>query len=212
MQRYCPQLRQLGTMGVKLTDAAFDKQNLPLTAADAALRQKAIKNVHYGLDIVIPPNSGTFFGNFRADFLLHQAADFFLDFQGRSIFGVRINGTEVAEADLSFDNHRIKVLNHELWRQGESNSVDLLFENTFVDNSAGLHKFVDSKDQRTYIFSHCEPYFCHRWFPCFDQPSVRATLDLKVTVPGEDWLVVANGTHLSKQPVQAEDLPFDLGA
>jgi aminopeptidase N len=97
------------------------------------------------------------------------------------------------ESDIEFLNHRITVQNQKLLKPGAENTMSFMFENTFVNNSAGLHKFVDPKDQRTYIFSHCEPYFCHRWFPCFDQPSVRATIDLKVMVPGEDWKVVANG-------------------
>jgi aminopeptidase N len=46
--------------------------------------------------------------------------------------------------------------------------VKFEFKNTFVDNSAGLHHFKDPVDGKIYIYSHCEPFFCHRWFPCFD--------------------------------------------
>ena len=112
-----------------------------------------------------------------------------------------VNGVEVKEEDASFSHHRIKILNESLLNQGQDNTISFQFQNTFVDNSAGLHKYVDPKDKRTYIFSHCEPYFCHRWFPCFDQPSVRATLDLKVLAPEDDWVVIANGTHAQKMEV-----------
>jgi len=84
-------------------------------------------------------------------------------------------------------------MKEDLLKLGQENSIEFVFENTYVDNSAGLHKYVDPKDQRTYIFSHCEPFFCHRWFPCFDQPSVRAPLMLKVLAPSEEWQVIANG-------------------
>lgn len=97
-----------------------------------------------------------------------------------------------SDTDVAFLDHRIKVQNEALLQKGKENSIDFVFENTYVDNSAGLHRYVDPKDKRTYIFSHCEPFFCHRWFPCFDQPSIRATLDLKVLAPAEDWQVVAN--------------------
>jgi len=43
------------------------------------------------------------------------------------------------------------------------------------------------------LYTHLEPYFCNRWFPCFDQPSIRAPLALSVAVPDKDWKVFANG-------------------
>ena len=46
-----------------------------------------------------------------------------------------------------------------------------------------------------YIYSHLEPFFCHRLFPCFDQPSIRADLKLSVIVPREDWILIANGVE-----------------
>jgi len=79
---------------------------------------------------------------------------------------VNVNGKEVLEADLSFEKHRITFNSH--LNLGASNEVTFKFQNTFVDNSAGLHKYVDPKDDKTYIYSHLEPFFCHRFFPCFD--------------------------------------------
>ena len=64
-----------------------------------------------------------------------------------------------------------------------------------MNNSAGLHFYKDPKDQTVYIYSHLEPFFCHRFFPCFDQPSVRAPLKLSVVVPSESWSVIANGVE-----------------
>jgi aminopeptidase N len=37
-----------------------------------------------------------------------------------------------------------------------------------------------------------EPFYAHHFLPCFDQPDLRAKLDLKVVAPS-DWKVVANG-------------------
>lgn len=110
---------------------------------------------------------------------------------------MKINGKDVSQTDLEFLDHRIKVTNDQLLLENKQNEIDFAFENTFVDNSAGLHKYVDPKDNRTYIYSHCEPFFCHRWFPCFDQPSVRAPLDLQVLSPSQEWKVIANGATKS---------------
>lgn len=174
-----------------LKDPSFEKQNLMLLVEESAMRRKLLSKVHYNLTMALPADRPYFRGHFETKFTMtdeSDAKDFFLDFQGQEISNIKINSQNVvSDGDVSFVDHRIKVLNESLLQKGQENSIEFVFENTFVDNSAGLHKYVDPKDKRTYIFSHCEPYFCHRWFPCFDQPNVRATLDLKVLAPAQDW-------------------------
>ena len=46
-----------------------------------------------------------------------------------------------------FQDHRIKFTEcEELLKAEGVNEVQFEFKNTFVDNSAGLHKYVDFKD------------------------------------------------------------------
>jgi aminopeptidase N len=83
-----------------------------------------------------------------------------------------------------------------------------------VNNSAGLHKYVDPKDNEVYLFTHLEPFNCHRWFPCFDQPNIRASLRLTVISPDSKWKLVANGktqhdVHITD--ARAKELIRDLG-
>jgi len=96
-------------------------------------------------------------------------SQFFIDFQGAKIFDITVNQQQSTDF-TQFLDHRISFgeETHDLFKLGEKNAISIGFENTYVNNSAGLHKYVDSEDQYTYIFSHCEPFFCHRWFPCFD--------------------------------------------
>jgi len=99
----------------------------------------------------------------------------------------------VPELDqLRFEKHRI-YLPTALLKENGNNNVELEFKNTYVTNSAGLHFYRDPQDSKVYIYSHLEPFFCHRFFPCFDQPSVRAPLKLSVVVPNQDWNIIANG-------------------
>lgn len=106
-----------------------------------------------------------------------------------------INGTQVPLAKVAFRKHRIYIADDvELLNPQSVNTVTIKFTNSYVNNSAGLHRSVDAKDGNIYIYSHLEPYNCHRWFPCFDQPSIRAPLKLTVITPPEaDWEVIANG-------------------
>jgi aminopeptidase N len=89
-------------------------------------------------------------------------------------------------------------------------TVTIKFENSYVNNSAGLHRFVDPKDQEVYIYSHLEPFNCHRWFPCFDQPSIRAPIKLQVLTPHEEWKVIGNSPKLYHKKAQNIDYK-DMG-
>ena len=59
-------------------------------------------------------------------------------------------------------------------------------------NSVGLYTFTDSKDDLQYLVSQFEAFHCFRVFPCFDQPSLKAKMQLIVTCPSE-WNAVSNG-------------------
>ncbi len=132
----------------------------------------------------------TYAGKLTVTFTAHnlKLQGLFLDFHGVKVAEVIINKQPVP---IQFSNHRVQ-LQRKYLREGEQNEVEVKFENEYVHNSAGLHKFVDPVDGRTYLYTHLEPFFCHRWFPCFDQPSIRAPLRLKVATPLADWKVFAN--------------------
>lgn len=148
-----------------------------------------------------------YLGKININFKTTSFQDFFIDFQGKLLSNFTINGAVVNYEDIEFRNHRIKVKNGALLKlNGEENEIQFDFVNSFVSNSTGLHRYQDPKDNLIYIYSHCETYFCHRWFPCFDQPSIRASLDLQVVVPDEDWVVVANAQALSKASIDKPQL------
>jgi aminopeptidase N len=55
----------------------------------------------------------------------------------------------------------------------------------------GLHRFPDPQDGQVYLHTKFEPFSAHRVFACFDQPDLKATVDLTVTVDDQS-VVVAN--------------------
>ena len=71
------------------------------------------------------------------------------------------------------------------------NVVEIAYTNEYDHIGAGLHQFVDPEDGEEYLYTHFEPYDAHRLLPCFDQPDIKASLDLTVTAPSE-WEVAAN--------------------
>jgi aminopeptidase N len=60
-----------------------------------------------------------------------------------------------------------------------------------------MNYFVDS-DDKTYIYSNLQPFYAHRWFPCFDQPDLKASYDLLV-LSLEDWTVISTAPVKSTQ-------------
>lgn len=179
-----------------LFDAKFSTQNIQLYSTEAEYRGELVKDVSYGLLLRLSQTRDAgYSGSFRVEFTLAKRSDkpLFLDFQGSQISNVVING-EPATAGVTFEGHRVQLPAQAL-RVGAANRVTFEFENTYVANSAGLHFYKDPQDEKVYIYSHLEPFFCHRFFPCFDQPSIRASLKLSVLVPCRDWTLVANGVE-----------------
>ena len=138
--------------------------------------------------------------------------DLFLDFHGEEINEVQINGVNVPLGKVAFRKHRIYIAEDvDLLDPHAINTVTIKFTNSYVNNSAGLHRSVDAKDGNVYIYSHLEPFNCHRWFPCFDQPSIRAPLNLQVITPKDiEWKVVGNAQKEAVTPITKE-LLLDLG-
>ena len=61
--------------------------------------------------------------------------------------------------------------------------ADLLYTNT----GEGLHRFVDPLDGEVYLYSQFETADAKRMYACFDQPDLKATFSIRVTVP-DHWL------------------------
>jgi len=167
---------------------------LPLYHHEAIARDKLLSNVSYDLVLNLSNQMGDapfFMG--RANIHFHLGGsdaspletkqtikkDLFLDFHGEEINEVQINGVNVPLGKVAFRKHRIYIAEDvDLLDPHAINTVTIKFTNSYVNNSAGLHRSVDAKDGNVYIYSHLEPFNCHRWFPCFDQPSIRAPLNL----------------------------------
>jgi aminopeptidase N len=71
------------------------------------------------------------------------------------------------------------------------NTVKIDFTADYVNDCQGMHHFKDSADQNEYLYTNAEPNHAHIWFPCFDQPDLKAAYELLVLAP-EAWVVVSN--------------------
>ena len=130
--------------------------------------------------------------NLECHFLYFPKSDIkdpnlFLNFVGE-IHELKINGNKVQS--YKYEQHRL-YLNLDMLKANENNIINVIFSGDYNHNGVGLHHYTDPADKKEYLYTQFEPYDCNRLFPCFDQPNVKAVLDLKVIAPKE-WIVLSN--------------------
>ncbi len=159
-----------------------------LTREEARLRAMQVSSVDYRLHFRFVRGSGQYDGEAEVAFSLKSVPDrLFLDFQGDRLTKLRINGQSIERPVI--ENHRV-YLKPEYLKAGR-NQVRLVYNNDFDTDGTGLHRFVDPVDGREYFFSHFEPFWANRLFPCFDQPDLKASFSVTVDAPA-DWQIISN--------------------
>ena len=126
--------------------------------------------------------------------------DLFLDYHGLGIKDLKIN--DVQATTSLFDGQRI-TLPKKLLKIGETNVVSCSFKSKYRKNGTGFHSFIDPEDGSQYTYTQFEAFNCHRAFPCFDQPDMRAVLGVKTLSP-KDWTIVSVGLETGSYFPDAE--------
>ncbi len=139
--------------------------------------------------------------------ILKSSEHLFLDFQGKTVTAVHMNGKEIDPSSV-FGHQRVKIpAAHQL--VGKVNSIEISFLNEYTKNGQGPHMFEDPQDKEHYLYTQFESFFAHKMFPCFDQPSIKAVLRFIVVAPTK-WVVVANEYEEEIVEVDAKGDVFKL--
>ena len=181
------------------------EKKVPLTQEEAQMRKSLLTkedgtyNVKYDLILTIRRTADKlesekhdFEGVLNASFDYYPKSDIkdpflFLNFVGE-IHYLEYNGKKAD--NFTYEKNRLKIdLN--LLKPNESNTLKIIFSGDYNHNGVGLHQYTDPSDKKEYLYTQFEPYDCNRLFPVFDQPNLKAILDLKVIAPKE-WIVLSN--------------------
>jgi aminopeptidase N len=172
-----------------MTTATTDVRD-NLTQADAAARAARVRHCDYTIDLQLTRGAETYRGVASLRFDATGQGDLFLDFRGKTIESLEVNGSKVEPRWNGF----------RLWLPGNalaaSNTVRVVYENEYDHEGDGFHQFVDPEDGEEYLYSNFEPYESHRLFPQFDQPDIKGTYALTVAAPAE-WVVLHNSRAAS---------------
>jgi aminopeptidase N len=173
-----------------------------LTREHAQLRKSQVDDVAYHLDIDVTRPGDRFSGAVRIDYSLKKVVrDLTVDFSGGSVDRITVNGRDV---EPDYNDFFITVSGEDL-RVG-SNVIEIGYTQKYGTAGYGLSRFIDQEDGRTYLYSDLWPYYANRLFPCFDQPDLRATYELSVTVPA-DWVVSSSTREVAIEDVPGEGPP-----
>jgi len=163
-----------------------------LTQKEADARAHRLSHVSYALNIDLVRDADVYRGDVTLRFQLTGTGDLFVDFRGKTIERLVVNGEDL-EPDWS--GYRLTVPGDAL---DAHNTVHVVYENEYDHGGDGFHQFRDPEDGEEYLYTNFEPYEAHRLFACFDQPDIKAEYELSVVAPTE-WELIANAVELTAE-------------
>ncbi len=153
-----------------------------LTREEAATRAGLLSVSSYDIDLDLAGGPTTFATRSTVRFTATPGAETFIDFVGRSVESIVLNGTALDPAAQWADS-RIAL-------PGLAADNELTIEATalYTNTGEGMHRFVDPVDGEVYLYSQFEVPDSRRVFPVFEQPDLKATFAFTVTTPA-GWTV-----------------------
>ncbi|MEO6020432.1 MAG: aminopeptidase N [Knoellia sp.] len=154
-----------------------------LTRAEAEERAALVSVQAYSVDLDLTTSETTFATTSTITFSATDGASTFVDFLGKSVEKVTLNGESVEPA---YDGTRLAI-------SGLAAHNELRIEATgkYSNTGEGLHRFVDPVDDEVYLYSQFEVPDSRRMYPVFEQPDLKARFSFTVTAPSH-WQVLSN--------------------
>jgi aminopeptidase N len=156
-----------------------------LTETEAQQRAARVSDASYEIALDLVAGKATYGGDVTIHFNTSGHGPLFLDFRGREIERLEVNGQHL---EPDWTGYRLTLPAEAV---SGSMTVRVVYVNDYDTTGDGFHRFVDPEDGAEYVYTNFEPYEAHRLFPCFDQPDIKARYEFSVTAPAE-WAVFSN--------------------
>lgn len=160
-----------------------------LTWTDAKARKARISDVKYRLHINMNETDLKYSGKNTIAFNLKDPSESVrVDFFEGEVKSITSNGKTVPVSTAK-KKYQIDIPAETL--KAGANEVTIEFVQDYSRQGVGLHRFQDPETKEVFTYTDFEPYDANRFFPCFDQPDLRASIELSVETPST-WIVIAN--------------------
>jgi aminopeptidase N len=204
----------LGAQGAPAPDSVAGFMGHGISHRLALWRASTVREVRYDLHLDVTSLDSAI-GQVSIRFTRTGSDDAVLDYRGRRLQSVAINGAALAVASAYNGNHlRIPAAS---LATGE-NAVELAFVSEIAPTGASIIRVHDQADQSDYLYTLLVPADANQLFPCFDQPDLKARVSFTLTFP-RAWTAFANGslartdtsgTRLTSRFTETKPLPTYL--
>ena len=161
---------------------------------EAGERAAHLRVEGYNVTLDVTGGAETFYSKSEVNFSCNTPGySTFIDACGRSVISATLNGNPVDTSN--FDGQTIFLNN-----LAAENHLIIEIEGIYSKSGEGLQRSVDPSDGEIYLYSQGETADIRRMFPCFDQPSLKATFALTVTTPGH-WEAISNNPVVSAEMI-----------
>ncbi|MCX6273436.1 MAG: M1 family aminopeptidase [Bacteroidetes bacterium] len=158
--------------------------------------------LNYTIDIDLynnfkPPFPNTFYASVVVTFRIDTALNT-IQLNARNT-SLTIDNVSIAGISFTHLNNILTITLDQTYNPGEVAEVRIDYHHNNVNDGAF---YVDNG----FVFTDCEPEGARKWFPCWDQPSDKAILDLTAKVPS-DVKLGSNG-HLEDSVATGDSIYY----
>ena len=155
-------------------------------------RTKQVSNVSYQLQFYFETDSE------------HYKVDTIINFELLTLCNLIIECGVFSIQSLSVNSNEPLSMNQikEIWKENAlyipkellikgTNTLTIKTTSLFSRDGSAFHSYTRHQSGEQFCYTVCPPNYAHLIYPCFDQPDIKATFDLKVLAPRE-WVVISN--------------------
>jgi len=181
-------------------------QMIAATKAPAGRLPQDTRPKAYRVDLVLDPRRDNFTGKVEIDIQMDKPSDRIWihgkNLTMNAISAVLPDGKEVpAKYKEVLDSGVAQVLFDQALPAGPF-TLKMDYSAAFDRNLAGLFKVEEKGD--AYVLAKSESIQARKYLPSFDEPGMKATFDISLTIPKGD-AAISNGPELKREPV-GEDM------
>jgi aminopeptidase N len=164
-----------------------------LTRAEAETRARILDVHSYSIDLDLTRGDEVFGCTTVVRFACGEpGADSFIEIKPAELRRAILNGRKL-------EPHALKDNRLLLDGLAAENELRVEADMAYSRTGEGMHHFTDPADGETYLYSACGLDEAQRVFAAFDQPDLKAVLEVSATAPPQ-WTVLSNGIGEQSAP------------